>query len=88
VASGKVTAYWKQIANEPNGIEFVWTEEGGPTVNVPKKRGFGSMLIQQNLSRALETEVDLRFEKDGLRCQITIPRDHLYSLTPEPAPDT
>lgn len=88
VASGKITAHWKQIMDgEPNGIEFVWTEQGGPTVNVPKKRGFGSMLIQQNLSRSLETDVDLRFERDGLRCRIVIPRDHLYSLAPEPAPN-
>ena len=89
VASGKVMAHWEQVTNgEPNGIEFVWAEKGGPVVNVPKKRGFGSMLIQQNLSRSLESDVDLRFEKDGLRCRIMIPRAHLYSLTPEPAPES
>ena len=88
VAAGKVTAHWKQLMDgEPNGIELVWAEQGGPTVNVPKKRGFGSMLIQQNLSRSLETDVDLRFEKDGLRCRIVIPRDHLYSLAPESTQD-
>ena len=89
VASGKVMAHWEQVTNgEPNGIEFVWAEKGGPVVNVPKKRGFGSMLIQQNLLRSLESDVDLRFEKDGLRCRIMIPRAHLYSLTPEPAPES
>jgi PAS domain S-box-containing protein len=88
VASGRVSAHWAQVVNgEPNGIEFVWAEQGGPTVNVPKKRGFGSMLIQQNLARSLESDVDLRFEKDGLRCRIMIPREHLHSLEPEPGPE-
>lgn len=86
VASGKILAHWEEVTDrDPNGIEFIWTEKDGPVVNVPKKRGFGSMLIQQNLSRSLESDVDLRFEKDGLRCRIMIPRAHLHSLAPEPA---
>lgn len=89
VASGKVSARWVRFANgESSGIEFIWAEEGGPTVNVPEKRGFGSMLIQQNLSRSLESDVDMRFEKDGLRCRIVIPHAHLYSLMPEPATES
>ena len=55
-------------------------ESGGPTVGVPARRGFGSMLIQQNLARSLESEVELKFEHDGVNCKIIIPEPHLYSI--------
>jgi hypothetical protein len=42
------------------------------------------MLIQQNLSRSLESEVELRFEQDGVNCRIVIPQPHLYSVFHEP----
>ena len=70
------------------GLEYAEVDAavtGGPEVALPDRHGFGSMLIQQNLSRSLESDVDLRFEKDGLRCRIMIPRAHLHSLVPEPA---
>jgi len=82
VATGKIAVRWGPVPADDHGhgIELVWAESGGPTVNVPKKRGFGSMLIQQNLSRSLESEVDLQFQKDGVNCRVFIPVSHLYSV--------
>ncbi len=83
-SAGKISVRWSEIMNEGrDGVELVWSERGGPTVGVPKKRGFGSMLIQQNLSRSLESDVDLQFDKDGVRCRILIPGSHLYSVAPD-----
>lgn len=82
VPAGRVTIRWSEIADgERSGIELLWAETGGPTLGVPKKRGFGSMLIQQNLSRSLESEVELKFEPDGVNCCIFIPEPHLLSIS-------
>lgn len=82
VPAGRVTIRWSEIADgKRSGIELLWAETGGPTLGVPKKRGFGSMLIQQNLSRSLESEVELKFEADGVNCCIFIPEPHLLSIS-------
>jgi PAS domain S-box-containing protein len=81
VPSGRIDVHWTEVTDgKGEGVELVWAERGGPTVGVPERRGFGSMLIQQNLSRTLESEVDLKFEHDGVNCRIMIPQPHLYSI--------
>jgi PAS domain S-box-containing protein len=84
VPSGRIDVRWTEVSGgKGHGVELTWSESGGPSVGVPAKRGFGSMLIQQNLSRSLESEVDLKFEHDGVNCRIMIPQSHLYSVVHE-----
>lgn len=84
VPSGRIVVRWAEVSDgKGEGVELTWSESGGPTVGVPAKRGFGSMLIQQNLARSLESEVDLKFENDGVSCRIMIPEPHLYSVVHE-----
>ena len=79
--AGRITVRWSAIEDgERVGVKLLWAESGGPTLGVPKKRGFGSMLIQQNLSRSLDLEVELKFEPDGVNCCIFIPELHLLSI--------
>jgi PAS domain S-box-containing protein len=74
VSSGQVSIRWKRLpAAEGHGVEICWDEERGPKVQAPKQRGFGSMVIEQNLSRALDAEVTMEFLPAGLRCRIVIP---------------
>jgi len=71
---GHVSIRWKRLpATEGHGVEICWNEEGGPKVKQPKQRGFGSMVIEQNLSRSLDAEVTMEFTPAGLRCRIVIP---------------
>ena len=74
VPGGNVSISWRRMpANEAHGVEICWNEEGGPKVKQPRQRGFGSMVIEQNLTRALDAEVTLNFAPGGLRCRIVIP---------------
>jgi PAS domain S-box-containing protein len=74
VGSGHVSIRWRRMpASEGHGVEICWHEESGPRVESPRQRGFGSMVIEQNLTRALDAEVSLDFEPTGLRCRIVIP---------------
>ena len=74
VSSGHVSIKWRRLpADEGNGAEIWWAEERGPKVKAPRQRGFGSMVIEHNLARALDAEVSMTFSPAGLRCRIVIP---------------
>jgi len=75
-ASGHVEITWQPSANN-GGIELFWRETRGPKVSAPKRRGFGSMVIEHNLTRALEAEVSLDFAADGLTCRVSVPKSQL-----------
>jgi two-component sensor histidine kinase len=56
----------------------LWSESGGPEITAaPERRGFGTLVIERNLARTLEAEVQLDFAPAGLRCRIVIPATHL-----------
>jgi PAS domain S-box-containing protein len=77
-AGGKVAVTWQRLsAEQGDGVELVWRESGGPTVMAPDQRGFGSLMVERNLVRSLDAEVDLTFAPDGVRCRIVIPSSHL-----------
>ncbi len=69
---GRVEVSWS-LANDT--VEFIWAEKGGPEVTAPLRRGFGSRLIQEGLSRELQGEVRMDFLPEGLRCVLTFPLD-------------
>src|SRR5581483_3481985 len=72
--SGHVSITWRRVpAGEGHGIEIIWLEERGPKVKAPRQRGFGTMVIEDSLQRALDAEVEMKFAPTGLRCRILIP---------------
>lgn len=83
---GHVDVIWEASEASGNGIVIRWIERDGPTVERPKKHGFGTMAIQRNLARSLEADVDLNFAEDGVSCTITIPENHLFTQA-EQAPN-
>jgi two-component sensor histidine kinase len=48
-----------------------WTETGGPAVQAPTRRGFGTVVIQQ-MAGQLKGEVRFDWHSPGLVCDITI----------------
>lgn len=74
VASGRVFITWsirESIAG--NSVDLDWREEFGPKVKIRRKKGFGSIVIERNLARALDAEVNMEFNPKGLHCHIAIP---------------
>jgi PAS domain S-box-containing protein len=72
-ATGRVEAKWSFTEDEPSSFQFQWTETGGPPVERPRRRGFGSRLIEQGLAQELAGEVRLSFATNGLVCIIEAP---------------
>jgi len=77
VPSGRVSIGWSL---HDNVIDLNWREHNGPKVKVRRKKGFGSMVIERNLARALDATVDMAFDPDGLRCRIVIPASQIQAV--------
>jgi len=67
-----ITWTWRPHGERPE-VELQWAETGGPPVQAPVQRGFGSLVVERNLARALDAAVDLSFPPEGVRCRIGIP---------------
>jgi two-component sensor histidine kinase len=80
VPSGHVSITWNQRdGGNGNSVELSWQERLGPKVKIRRRKGFGSMVIERNLVRALDAEVNLDFDPSGLRCHIVIPASQILA---------
>jgi PAS domain S-box-containing protein len=71
---GHVELRWRidSSAAEPT-LEMEWIERGGPPVEPPSSRGFGSTVIDAMVSQRLNGVVRLSFEPEGLTWRLTVP---------------
>jgi len=80
VPSGRVSITWSQRdGRDDNAVELNWQERLGPKVKIRRRKGFGSMVIERNLVRALDAEVNLDFDPSGLHCHIIIPASQILA---------
>jgi two-component sensor histidine kinase/PAS domain-containing protein len=72
--SGRVDVHW-DVTETADGetVTLRWREQGGPTVQPPTRKGFGSRLIERGLTRELAGEVLLDYQPSGLCCTISFP---------------
>ena len=69
--TGHVEVRWAIVTEGDGGrLRLTWRERGGPPVSPPKKRGFGTRMIERGLSAELRGAVTLSFEPEGLICTI------------------
>lgn len=78
---GRIRVKWSLMPAE-NGerrLRLDWQETGGPRVEPPTRRGFGTRLISGGIQRELAGSVQLDFEPAGLHCIIEVPLQNLQS---------
>ena len=74
VPEGDVLVTWAlERSEDEEALVMEWTERNGPPVVAPKKRGFGTTLIERGLAHDLSGEVYLDFAPDGLRARLRAP---------------
>ncbi|MBX3483630.1 HWE histidine kinase domain-containing protein [Phenylobacterium sp.] len=64
VETGHVHVRW--TARRAGGFELTWTESGGPTVQPPTRRGFGSTLLEQVTGRELNGDAAAEYPPAGV----------------------
>ncbi|HZD88804.1 MAG TPA: sensor histidine kinase, partial [Pseudolabrys sp.] len=75
VPAGRIEIRWqpsRDEAGEPQ-LTIDWQETGGPPVNPPERRGFGSRLIEGSIAAEFSGNVRLIFDPAGLRCEMRMP---------------
>jgi PAS domain S-box-containing protein len=70
VSDGHVQVEWSR---EPNGrLVLRWTENGGPPVKPPTRKGFGTRAIEGMIRGQVKGEVRFDWRAAGLACEISI----------------
>lgn len=76
VPGGKVRVTWATDAKDEAGnrqFRFVWQESGGPPVEEPARRGFGSRLITRVLAADFQGKVSIDYAPGGVVCVLASP---------------
>jgi two-component sensor histidine kinase len=72
---GSVQVRWERQNGEFN---FTWADRGGPPVEPPSHRGFGSRMLERALASEFGGKVSMRYEPTGLVYEVPAPaRDEL-----------
>jgi PAS domain S-box-containing protein len=74
--AGRIAVTWA-VRAVPSGrrLALRWEETGGPSVQVPERRGFGSRLIERSLAQDLDGRVTIDFVPRGVVCTVDAPLD-------------
>jgi PAS domain S-box-containing protein len=67
---GRVELRWSVTGDV---LLLAWQERGGPRVEAPTRRGFGSKLIDTTVRVQLGGSVEKQWEEGGLLCRISLP---------------
>lgn len=83
---GSVGVHWEIAANEGGErlLRIRWQESGGPPVATPRRRGFGSRLIERSLAGELGGNVEMEFLPSGVVCRIEAPLSNVTGGPWEP----
>jgi two-component sensor histidine kinase len=73
-ASGTVELTWEVGGDStPPLLKLCWQERGGPPVEAPGRRGFGTRLIERSLAQDLGGEARIEFARISVTCTIDTP---------------
>ncbi|HTH16806.1 MAG TPA: HWE histidine kinase domain-containing protein [Magnetospirillum sp.] len=72
---GRIDVDWNRSSG--SRLRLHWREQGGPPVQVPRRRGFGVSLLERGLAHQLGGRVELDFRPEGIRCLMDLPLERL-----------
>ena len=71
---GAVSVVWDvDVSCNPALIGIEWREAGGPVVQPPTRRGFGSHVLEAGLTHELDGKVTMDFQPGGFVCRMRYP---------------
>ncbi len=81
-ADGRVRLVWDVTQAGVPDFTIQWTEEGGPTVEPPSRRGFGHVVMVRMAEAAVNGSVVLDYHAQGLQWKLVTPLTNLLTPTP------
>ncbi|MBP1861243.1 sensor histidine kinase [Rhizobium herbae] len=74
VPGGKVVLTARGVDEDGHRVlHMTWTEVGGPPVDEPTRRGFGSILIERSLDKVMGSSVKVEYLRAGLTAIVRLP---------------
>ena len=77
VVTGRVDISWA-IDDQKQRLRLTWTEKGGPTVEEPTRRSFGTRMMR-SLGQQLNGQVQLAYERTGFIYALDVPLGSLIA---------
>jgi PAS domain S-box-containing protein len=77
---GRVEVSW--WPSREGGLHVRWLERGGPPVTPPKRRGFGTRVIERTVTDQLGGSAEVNWLPTGLECRLYIPPQRLSIGSP------
>jgi two-component sensor histidine kinase len=72
--TGRLAVSWTvEVADLIHHVRLDWRESGGPEVQAPQSKGFGTALIERSMAYELDGDARLDFRPDGLQCVLVFP---------------
>jgi two-component sensor histidine kinase len=72
-STGTIRMTWRVDGTAPARLHFQWEESGGPPVQAPARRGFGTRLIERSLAQELDGDVRIEYAPAGVICTVDAP---------------
>jgi two-component system CheB/CheR fusion protein len=82
-SDGRVAVRWSIDGGERRNVALTWRESNGAAVKKPKRKGFGTELIEREVTGTLGGDVAFDYAHGGLQVRFSIPID---SGNTSPAP--
>lgn len=72
---GRLSIDWHRSDGENGEAQLTihWREQAGPPVSEPRRRGFGTRLIDRSIAHELGGSVEMNYASAGFECLIRIP---------------
>jgi two-component sensor histidine kinase len=72
IGEGRIWIGWKIEETDQARLRLRWQERGGPPVELPTARGFGTTLIRYVTAGELGKPAELTFAPEGLQAEIIV----------------
>ncbi|WP_375413471.1 HWE histidine kinase domain-containing protein [uncultured Bradyrhizobium sp.] len=74
-STGQVEIVWS--VDQGSSLVIDWKESGGPPVQPPSRRGFGTTIIERSVPFDLQGTAELRFDLLGVQARFVIPANYV-----------
>nr|WP_131196209.1 HWE histidine kinase domain-containing protein [Lichenihabitans psoromatis] len=83
--TGKLVVTWSLL---PEGdLMLEWAEAGGPIVTTPKRRGFGTIIVEQTIPFELQGDSSVEYRPEGVVGRFRVPASQLVPCDLEAEPE-